>query len=137
MARLRSEAAIGLATGRVLDRAKVAKHFALTIGEGVFDYRGRHGLIAAEAALDGLYVIRTSVPPEELPAAAVVGAYKSLTHAERAFRNSRRSSSRCPLAGLTRAASVKADRLFICETPHYDPDDPVDGVALTASRRLR
>jgi hypothetical protein len=84
---LRREAAIGIAVGRVLDRAKMAKHFALTIGEGSFDYRRRGDAIAAEAVLDGIYVIRTSVPASELPAAGVVGAYKSLAHAERAFRN--------------------------------------------------
>jgi len=83
---LRREGAIGLAVGRVLDRAKMAKHLELEVGEGRFAYRRREDAIAAEAALDGLYVIRTSVPADRLDAPSVVLAYKSLAHAERAFR---------------------------------------------------
>jgi hypothetical protein len=85
--RLRRAAAIGVAVGRIIDRARMAKHFELRIEEGDFGYARRHDAIAAEAALDGLYVIRTSVPVVELTSAAVVGAYKSLAHAERAFRD--------------------------------------------------
>lgn len=84
---LRREAAIGLAVGRVIDRAKMAKHYELDISEGSFGYRRRADAIAAEAALDGLYVIRTSVSAADLAAPGVVLAYKSLAHAERAFRN--------------------------------------------------
>jgi len=85
--RLRRESAIGERVGRVKGRHRMGKHFELDIGEGSFGYRRRDEAIAAEAALDGLYAIRTSVPAAELPAAAVVLAYKSLAHAERAFRN--------------------------------------------------
>jgi hypothetical protein len=85
--RLKREGAIGLRAGRVVDAKKMAKHFELHIAEGHFSYHRRADAIAAEAALDGLYVIRTSVPVAELPAAAAVLAYKSLAHAERAFRN--------------------------------------------------
>jgi hypothetical protein len=85
--RLRTEGAIGLRAGRVVDAKKMAKHFELQIGAGHFGYRRRTDAIAAEAALDGLYVIRTSLPPEQLSAPAAVAAYKSLAHAERAFRN--------------------------------------------------
>lgn len=84
--RLRREAAIGLRVGRRLGRSKVAKHFVLDIGEGRFAYRRDEERIAAEAALDGLYVVRTSVARERLDAAGVVTAYKGLSHAERAFR---------------------------------------------------
>ena len=84
--RLRRAEAIGLRVGRLIDRAKVAKHFVLDIGEGRFGYRRDEARIAAEAALDGLYVVRTSVGPERLDAAGVVLAYKGLSHAERAFR---------------------------------------------------
>jgi len=77
---------IGERAGRVINRYKVAKHFALTIGEGSFSYQRRHERIAAEAALDGIYVLRTSCPPEQLGTAAVVRAYKQLKMAERAFR---------------------------------------------------
>jgi hypothetical protein len=85
--RLRQAAAIGLAVGRVLDRARMAKHFDLDIGDGGFAYGRKEAAIREEAALDGLYIIRTSLPAAELSSAAVVGAYKSLAHAERAFRN--------------------------------------------------
>ena len=83
---LRSAAAIGLRAGRVVDAKKMAKHFELDIAEGVFAYRRRTEAIAAEAALDGLYVVRTSVPAERLDAPAVVETYKRLSAVERDFR---------------------------------------------------
>ena len=77
---------IGERAGRVVNRFKVAKHFQLTIADGRFDYHRREEAIAAEAALDGFYVLRTSVGVDDLSAQAVVRAYKLLAHAERAFR---------------------------------------------------
>jgi len=84
--RLRSAAAIGLRAGRVVNSKKMAKHFELDIAEGVFAYRRLTDAIAAEAALDGLYVVRTSVSPERLDAPAVVETYKRLSAVERDFR---------------------------------------------------
>ena len=84
--RLRSAAAIGLRAGRVVNAKRMAKHFELDIAEGLFAYRRRIGAIAAEAALDGLYVVRTSVPPERLDTPAVVATYKRLASVERDFR---------------------------------------------------
>jgi hypothetical protein len=84
--RLRSAAAIGLRAGRVVNAKKVAKHFALDIAEGHFASRRRTDTIAAEAALDGLYVVRTSVTAERLDAPAVVETYKRLAAVERDFR---------------------------------------------------
>jgi len=84
--RLVREAAIGLRVGRVKDRHRMAKHFELDIGEGSFTYRRREDAIAAEAALDGLYVIRTSLGPDVLAAPDVVLAYKRLSGVERDFR---------------------------------------------------
>ena len=83
---LRSAAAIGLRAGRVVDAKKMAKHFELTIADGVFAFERREALIAQEAALDGLYVVRTSVGPERLDAPAVVETYKRLSAVERDFR---------------------------------------------------
>jgi hypothetical protein len=77
---------IGLATGRVIDRYKVAKHFALDIGEEHLVVTRRDDAIAAEAALDGLYVLRTSVSQDRLDGVEVVRAYKRLSRVERAFR---------------------------------------------------
>jgi len=83
---LRTAAAIGLRAGRVVDAKKMAKHFELDIAEGVFAYRRRAEAIAAEAALDGLYVVRTSVPQARLSSSAVVETYKRLAAVERDFR---------------------------------------------------
>ncbi len=77
---------IGERAGRVVNRYKVAKHFQLTIADGRFDYARDEQAISAEAALDGFYVLRTSVAGDQLTAQAVVRAYKLLAHAERAFR---------------------------------------------------
>jgi hypothetical protein len=77
---------IGARAGRVVNRYKVAKHFALEISDGRFAFARKHEQIAAEAALDGIYVLRTSVGAQDLGAPAVVAAYKQLARAERAFR---------------------------------------------------
>jgi hypothetical protein len=83
---LRSAAAIGLRAGRVVDAKKMAKHFELDIAPGHFAYRRRVDAITSEAALDGLYVVRTSVPAERLDSAAVVETYKRLSAVESDFR---------------------------------------------------
>lgn len=83
--RLRGKDRIGLAAGRVIDRYKVAKHFALDIDDDRLVVTRKHEDIAAEAALDGIYVLRTSVAPERLAAPDVVRAYKALDGVERAF----------------------------------------------------
>lgn len=84
--RLRGAARIGLAVGRVIDRHKMAKHFELAITDDHLGVVRREDAIAAEAALDGLYVLRTSVPAEQLDAPDIVRAYKRLARVERAFR---------------------------------------------------
>jgi hypothetical protein len=84
--RLKSAAAIGLRAGRVVNAKKMAKHFRLTIADGVFAFARDPASIAAEAALDGLYVVRTSVGAERLSAAGVVETYKRLAAVERDFR---------------------------------------------------
>jgi hypothetical protein len=83
---LRGEAGIGLAVGAVIDGHKMAKHFALTITDDSFVYSRKPESIAREARLDGLYVIRTSVPEDVMSAADTVRAYKDLARVERAFR---------------------------------------------------
>jgi hypothetical protein len=86
--RLRSADAgtIGQRVGRVINKYRVAKHFELEIADGHFAHHRKTDQITAEAALDGLYVIRTTCPPEQLSAPATVRAYKQLKMAERAFR---------------------------------------------------
>ena len=84
---LRGAAQIGLAAGAVLNRYKMAKHFSLTITDDHFAFARNAEAIDAESQLDGIYVIRTNVPAEQLPAPEVVRSYKDLARAERAFRS--------------------------------------------------
>lgn len=81
-----SAAKIGERTGRVINKYKVAKHFELHIGDGAFSYQRKTGQIETEAALDGIYILRTTCPPDQLSTQAVVRVYKQLKGAERAFR---------------------------------------------------
>lgn len=84
---LRGAAQIGLAVGAVLDSKKMAKHFDVEIGDASLTWQRRIEHIEEEARLDGIYVIRTSVPAEHLDAAETVQAYKDLSRVERAFRS--------------------------------------------------
>ena len=83
---LRGKAEIGLEIGAVLDKHKMAKHFALDITETSFSFARKTDEITVEAALDGLYVVRTSLPAAALDDTATVRGYKSLSLVERAFR---------------------------------------------------
>ncbi len=85
--RLRGADAIGLRVGKVVNQYKVAKHFELAIGEASFTFARKVDAIAAEAALDGLYIIRTSVDAQRMDAAQCVRNYKRLSNVERAFRS--------------------------------------------------
>jgi hypothetical protein len=82
---------IGERAGRVINKYKVAKHFELQIKDGAFGYQRKHEQIAAEAALDGIYVLRTTCPTEQLTSQAVVRVYKQLKMAERAYRTMKSS----------------------------------------------
>lgn len=84
--RLQGAAEIGMAVGAVIDSRKMAKHFAIDIQDGHLSFRRRIDQIEDEARRDGIYVIRTSMPPEHLDAAETVQAYKDLSRVERAFR---------------------------------------------------
>jgi len=86
-AALRDAAKIGLAVGAVLNKRKMAKHFVVTIRDGHLSWQRRLDQIEAEARLDGIYVIRTSVPADQMAAAETVQAYKDLSRVERAFRS--------------------------------------------------
>jgi len=84
---LSGEAEIGMALGAVLGRRKMGKHFTTAITEKSFNFTRDDAAIAAEAALDGIYVVRTSLPAEQSDAASTVRAYKNLAVVERAFRS--------------------------------------------------
>jgi len=84
--RIRQADKIGVRVGRVINKYKMAKHFELEIAEGAFSYSRKEESIAAEAALDGIYVIRTSEKKRAMPTDEVVRCYKDLSQVERAFR---------------------------------------------------
>ena len=77
---------IGERAGRVSNKYKVAKHFDLQIADGSFSYQRKTEQITSEAALDGIYVVRTTCPADQLTTQAVVRVYKQLKMAERAYR---------------------------------------------------
>src|ERR1700692_4597382 len=85
--RLRSAAQIGMAVGAVLDCRKMAKHFDVEVADGYLSWQRRIEQIAEEGRLDGIYVLRTSMPAEHLDAAETIQAYKDLSRVERAFRS--------------------------------------------------
>jgi Transposase DDE domain len=77
---------IGLAVGPALKRFKMKKHFDVTITDATFTYQRKREQIDAEAALDGIYVLRTNLPDSEMDTGEVVRSYKGLEQVERAFR---------------------------------------------------
>jgi transposase len=83
---LRGTAKIALAVGEILNSYKMKKHFALDITDTAFSFARKTDQIAAEAATDGIYVVRTSLPEATLGDADTVRSYKSLSLVERAFR---------------------------------------------------
>ena len=83
---LRGQDAIALRVGKVLNRRKVAKHFTIAITDDHFSYTRNQESITAEAKLDGIYVLRTSVEPGDLDSSEVISSYKALAQVERAFR---------------------------------------------------
>ncbi len=85
--RLKDPGVIGMRVGRVVNRYKMAKHYNLTISKAVFTYQHNQDAIDTEAALDGIYVIRTSVGADRLDPGEVVEAYKRLRLVEAQFRS--------------------------------------------------
>jgi transposase len=85
--RLHGADAIGLRVGKIINQYKVAKHFELAIGDNSFTFARKQEAIAAESALDGIYVIRTSVDARQMDAPDCVRNYKALANVERAFRS--------------------------------------------------
>jgi Transposase DDE domain len=115
---LRGQDAIGLRVGRVIGHYHMAKHFELTITETALAYRRKSEAIEAEAALDGLYVVRTSLAAGQLDANATVAAYKSLAHVERAFRSMKTVDLNVRPVFLYSEARVRA-HVFLCMLAYY------------------
>jgi len=85
--RLSGAGKIGVRVGKVVGRYKMAKHYTLTITDDTFVFTRDQDQITTEAALDGIYVIATTMAPEQMDAAKVVATYKSLARVERDFRS--------------------------------------------------
>jgi transposase len=84
--KLKGQDKIGVRVGKVVDKYKMAKHIILTIKDTHFDFELNQQSMAVEAALDGIYVLRTSLPEEKMDADETVRSYKDLTKVERAFK---------------------------------------------------
>ena len=109
---------IGLRAGKVVNRFKVAKHFELTIEANRFQWRRDEASVSAEAALDGIYVIRTSEPRARLSAPDAVRSYKDLSQVERAFRTLKGMDLRIRPIRHRTEAHVRA-HIFLCMLAYY------------------
>lgn len=115
---LRGKKEIGIAVGKVLGHYKMGKHFQLSIEEDQFDWKRKEENIAREAALDGIYVIRTSVPAQQLTSSQVVAHYKGLSVVERAFRSLKSVDLKVRPIFHHQPDRVKA-HVFLCMLAYY------------------
>jgi transposase len=115
---LRGRKEIGLAVGKILGRYKMGKHFSLFIEEDGFRCERKQANIEREAALDGIYVIRTSVPADTYSSEKVVGCYKRLSDVERAFRSLKSVDLKIRPIYHHLAERVKA-HVFLCMLSYY------------------
>lgn len=115
---LRGKDNIGLRVGREMKSTKMQKHFELSIEDNSFSYRRREDAIAEEAALDGLYVIRTSLPESTMSAEETVAAYKDLSQVERAFRSLKTIDLRVRPIYHWKDDRIKA-HVFLCMLAYY------------------
>jgi len=116
--RLRGRDQIGVRVGKVVNKYKVAKHFTLEIEDERFAFARRENQIAAEAALDGVYVIRTSLPAEQMSAADTVRSYKALSDVERAFRSIKTIDLKVRPIHHRLADRVRS-HIFLCMLAYY------------------
>ena len=115
---LRGRDRIGMRVGKVLGRFKVGKHFRVTITDGLLEFERDEERIRQEAALDGIYVIRTSVRAGDLSAEEAVEAYKQLSAVERGFRVCKGSDLKVRPIHHRREDRVRA-HVFLCMLAHY------------------
>jgi len=116
--RLKGQDAIGVSVGKVVNRYKVAKHFELTITDTTLTFARQPERIASEAALDGLYIVRTSVPAEHMNAPDCVRNYKALANVERAFRSLKTIDLKVRPIHHRLADRVRA-HIFLCMLAYY------------------
>jgi len=115
---LRGKAKIGLRIGKVIDKYKMAKHFELKISYASFSYQREDEKIKEEEALDGIYVVRTSVVKEILSPEKTVEAYKKLSVVERAFRCLKTVDLKVRPIYHRTADRVRA-HIFLCMLAYY------------------
>ena len=116
--RLKGQDKIGVAVGRVINRYKMAKHMSVTITDTSLAFARKEDAIIAEAALDGIYIIRTSVTPERLDAPSCVRHYKSLSQVERAFRSLKTVDLKVRPIHHRLSDRVRA-HIFLCMLAYY------------------
>jgi len=109
---------IGLVVGKVINRHKMAKHIILDIGDTHFTYQRDEAAITREAALDGIYIIRTSVAAERMDAAECVRGYKKLVRVERAFRSIKTVDLKIRPIHHRLANRVRS-HIFLCMLAYY------------------
>jgi len=115
---LRGKVAIARAVERAFGSHKMAKHFILTIEDDAFGWKRNQDQIAKEAELDGFYVIRTSVPVQQMSATDAVAAYKDLASVERAFRTMKGIDLKIRPIHHVREDRVRA-HVFLCMLAYY------------------
>ena len=115
---LRGAADIGVRVGKVINRYKVAKHFVTTITDESFAFHRDEAGIADEQQLDGLYIVRSNVEPEQFDAAQTVRAYKDLSKVERAFRSLKSVDLKVRPIYHRRADRVRA-HVLLCMLAYY------------------
>jgi len=138
---LRGRREIGLAVGKILGRRKMGKHLRLFIEDDSFRWEQKPESIKREADLDGIYIIRTSVPASQMSGEQVVEHYKGLANVERAFRSLKSVDLKVRPIYHRQADRVRA-HVFLCMLAYYvewhmrqalapmlfDDDDPAGGV---------
>ena len=110
--------AIGLRVGKIINQYKVAKHFEPAIADAAFSWARKQDSIVSEAALDGVYIIRTSVPATQMDAPQCVRNYKSLANVERAFRSIKTVDLKVRPIHHRTANRVRA-HIFLCMLAYY------------------
>jgi len=116
--KLKGQDKIGVRVGKIVNQYKVAKHFDLTISNAALSWARKQDSIASEAALDGLYIVRTSVPATQMDAPECVRSYKSLADVERAFRSIKTIDLKVRPIHHRKADRVRA-HIFLCMLAYY------------------
>ena len=115
---LKGKEKIGLRVGSVLNKCKVGKHFKLNIGEEHFSYERDTAKINTEAAVDGIYILRTNLPQEKMNSADTVRAYKNLSVVEQAFRSLKTTDLKVRPIYHRLSGRVRA-HIFLCMLAYY------------------